>query len=610
MTTVYTRRVSFDSLNPESKLHDVDQPIHIPLQYRLKPRTPQPERPQLDLDFGYSSHTKHTDVMKVFSSISEIHKPTSTPNKVEYVPNRSKRAPKLPPPPEKSILKINPNHEDNEDNSSKESPIRETSTDKNYTLLNGGSSFQDLINKNSGGVNNNSPRKKSIVEMTPDELDAMDQQFRTGVDLHNMKFGGDGYLPFHNLSSIDSKKPDKDLGKLFGNLKATKRALRPSLYNYHSYTINYRHQQMTTFIEQFYNNEENSGDDNDLNNINTSVSGKDGREKTTRVSLPYNLRELLIYISGKKHTWDSIDWALKNYSQDGDHLILISRIPNDDKVYDVALIKSKAQELMDYVLKSLKNLGKADLKASVTIDLIKDNDVKNMIKNSVNLYNPNFLFISTLITTRLNQRLDGIVKLPTYILKHIEVPLIIIPHETGNDNKNHSDANINTEDNDEHIEDEEYRSAVTHKDFYVNKLAAASDTIFDDYTNHIDNDNDSISSTADHPQDFFPNGFSNPNSANLSKKSSNNSIYKVKSLLDSEDPLPETIHRSRTAPSPFDGVKKTNSYSNSIKPVTSSSSVKKVKSTPATTVSPSPPPQPAEKKKSKGFLSVFGLKKK
>ncbi|SCV05608.1 LANO_0H11232g1_1 [Lachancea nothofagi CBS 11611] len=46
-----------------------------------------------------------------------------------------------------------------------------------------------------------------------------------------------------------------------------------------------------------------------------------------KVGFPNSPRTIVCHISGKKHTWIGLDWLLKRYAQDVDHLVIIANIP-------------------------------------------------------------------------------------------------------------------------------------------------------------------------------------------------------------------------------------------------------------------------------------------
>lgn len=600
MSTAYTRRVSFDSLNPSIQV-EPDEPIHIPPQYSSRAKTTSSKR-TLDLNFGYEPSSKHQDLYKVFDSFQEI-------NNKGYKSNLSttrRKIPKLPPPPNKSILKRSV--DDVQDQGA--------AIPKSFNENDQQNSFASVLPSQQ--------RKKSLVEMTAEELLAMDAQFRTGVNLDEFKFDGDNYLPFHNLSSIDSKKPKNGLpniDKLVGNIVTVnnRKLLKTNSINFNSYTVSFRHRLMTKFIDQTYESFETDEEE-------------DEEEDDER---PESLRELIVYISGRRHTWDSINWVLKNFLVDGDHLVIISQLPPEnnsnvdykDELIDCDFIKSKADALSSYIFKAIELLNKQDLKISITIEFIKDSSVKNLIKNSINLYNPNFFIISSLISNRLSIRFENNhVKLPYYLMKNLNLSTIIIPDLLIEKNlisldQNIPEINIETDD-DDYITTSYFLHTLNqisdaYKSIELNQLK--SDISLSSTSNSNSNSRSDSRSTnqannqeyADTPTNYYPKikfsdnlsipKYNNSNPSNSSspfssRRNSNNSsgIYKVKSLLD--DPIPNNIQRSKS----YNSTPITNTISN----VTNSE-----KKLPSNVVKKSKSVDEGSIKKS-GFFSKFGFKKK
>ncbi|CCH44045.1 hypothetical protein BN7_3604 [Wickerhamomyces ciferrii] len=621
MSAVYTRRVSFDSLNPNIQV-EPDEPIHIPPQYQSIQNFPndhesnqqqqqQSNKRGLDLNFGYeptgyNNKDKNQDLFKIFDSFQELN------NKLNYKAQPAsngqnlkirRKTPKLPPPPSKSILK------------------------KNYTFNN-----QDYIINETETIPKNLPddsitsilpsqqRKKSIVEMSPEELLEMDKQYqKTSVsNLDKFEFDGDNYLPLHNLTSFDQsykKNRNQNLNnvdKLVGNIVTinNKKLFKSNNknINFKSYSVNFKHGDMTKFIQNYFNdlNQESNAANQDDKHINENYPNLKHEIKQSSESL----RDLIIYISGRKHTWDSINWVLKNFLINGDHLIIISQLPTLNSIndpnsgYDTILddyddyddeitsefIKEKVDSLSSYIFKCIELLGLEDLKISITIEFIKDKSVKNLIKNSINLYNPNFFLISSLISNRLSIKFENNnIKLPFYLMKNLNLSTIIIPDLLIDRNYTslNKDEIIKSPIPDINIDSGECLNGEIDYDNYLSKLNNISDI----YKNAINTDslsrsnsNSNTSSSlnieqADTPSNYYPNSVpnsgtkikfsdnlsiprynyerSNSNYSNSnsqfssplsSRRNSNNSsgIYKVKSLLDDDQLSTKTSNSSKS----------------------------------------------------------------
>lgn len=421
-------------------------------------------------------------------------------------------------------------------------------------------------------------RKKSLVEMTTEEILAMDNQYRKGsVDLNKFQFDGDNYLPFHNMSSIDSKRPNNGLpniDKLAGNIVTfnNKKIIKPNSMNFKSYSVSFRQKDMSNYIEKIYESYEQDN------------SNKEERE------LPESLRGIMIYISGRRHTWDSINWVLKNFLIDGDQLVIISQLPifddddDDDEIIESEFIKKKAESLSNYIFNAIELLGKENLKISISIEFIKDKNVGDLVKNSIHLYNPGFFLISSLISNRLTIKFDnGHVKLPYYLMKNMNISTIVIPDLLINkelisleNSKNSKNSNIpiivEPDEKDPFLSS---LNKISDAYKYVEQLETDSSNSNSITRSNSNSRSNSTSERAGSPTNYYPkikfsdnltiprynnNGSSSSTSPYSSRRNSNNSsgIYKVKSLLDDEPPNRNKIERTKS----YNSTPITNSISN------------------------------------------------
>lgn len=663
MTTTYRRRVSFDSLSPFMETPP-DEPLHIPLQYlpegvieeiqthRDNTSTPTKGKESssrttnhghghghghvhgLDLNYGFAPASRSNDPSKILGAYVNG---TLDLKAVKSKSNRRK-CPKLPPPPDKSSLKRHTGSyllSSNGDNSNGDS----LTTPRSYTAS------LSLVPATSIGATER--RKRSLVGLTNEQLLAMDQQFRKGVDPESLKFGGDGYLPIHGASAgaIDTRRANKvkDIDKFVGTVANNKKVLGPSL-NYNSYATCYRHKDMSNFIKNYLI---------DAGDVKRT-QGDTIEDKLQNIKVPESLREIIVYISGRRHTWSALDWTLKNFLQGGDNLVIIAQIPefvavdpllkygddssdsaDDDKYdpksvpppwefvdveehYGATGIQDEAQRMADYVFTTLDKFGRKDLKVSFTVELIKEKVVSSMLKQAIALHRPE-VFICSTLASRLFVPLGRHTRLPFYVTEKIKVPSIVIP-----DRLIERRVLDNIEDEDESTNKVGISCDIHHhpkKDQFLDNLNKFTDSL--DPTDGADfvitfpssrsnsNSNSrsnsrSPSTSADSPTEYFPKikfsdnlqvptSSSGGGSGRSSRRNSNNStgIYKVKSLLDSE---PDPVMRSKSYNSPMTG-----SISNGSTPLektNTKTSIKKVKSEPQ-----------QQRKSSGGFLSFFKKKK-
>ncbi|SCU88828.1 LAME_0E01288g1_1 [Lachancea meyersii CBS 8951] len=177
------------------------------------------------------------------------------------------------------------------------------------------------------------------------------------------------------------------------------------------------------------------------------------------------LRTMVCAISGRRHTWSAVDWYVKNLAQDGDHLVIVTRVPKFEELakqttssrtslldgYDFkndkiksppvsrrpstsdcelagleidALARSKCQKMLLYYLGKLS--GKV---MKVTVELIKDNSTTYALTSAIALYRPDFKVVSTVSTNLHIKFKNGHVKLPNFLMRHFWVPTYVIPYE-------------------------------------------------------------------------------------------------------------------------------------------------------------------------------------
>jgi hypothetical protein len=540
------------------------------------------------------------------------------------VGQETKKAPRLPPPPLRSILKANPHY------------VYESKTPKDA------STPRSTLMPHAG-----STKKKSIVEMSDEELMALDSQYRKGVSLENLKFDGDGYLPLHDLTIIEAKKMSntKNIDKFVGTMVNNRKVLRPSISNYHSYSTSYTHTGLSLYIQEFLNK---------------------GKTKNNE-DAPSSLRELALYVSGRRHTWSALDWTIKNFLRDGDHLVVLSQVPdkvavdpenyqyrnddnekvnddNDDsdeplsyeyvdveEYYGTEGIKNEAHRLSAYIFKALQKVGKKDLKISFTVELIKEKNVASLLRNAITLYSPHVFLVSSLATKYSSAGTN--LRLPFYVLNKLSVPSVLIPHQLISDDV----VELKPLDEDSLEGDSMGEESLDELD-PLKRLNRALDALDKGVCTEVDGEvtetsrsrylfnpyNDSHPGTgttssrvtttddeAETPMDYLglqpqkikfsdklqtPSRYSSTYSGNNSRRNSHSSgIYKVKSLLDTES---TPVERSKTYSSPM-----TNSISN-----TSSSSMRRNGNGSSGSLVKKVSSEPSVEKK-KGFFGFLKRKK-
>lgn len=452
--TQFTRRVSFNNLNPES-----DVPS-LPLYANA-----------MSSSSSSSSSTANASTspqISLLNDISKLYPPGKVPSLAKILINNASHSAtthslltptrkklKLPDPPSKSILK------------NKLSPQQLQYNLQHSKSL--GINYHDDLNDiaEPDVVMNGDPsktRRKSYSEMTDEELMALDPQFQTTkskvTNVNQFKFDSQAtyFLPSLRKASLSSS------------------ALKPSSV----YT---------------------SSNDNNYKSISLTVKHKNHDQAAGYVAVDdddtyINLnRTLLTVISGRRHTWNALDWLLNinDYANsdrfliDGDYLVVTSIIPlkfikdleNSKKKSPSAdeVLYKKCQTLLDYIISQLPS---PDLKLKITVEFITDVSAdeaacskkplvgnKYMLTHVYKQYQPTLIIIgnrSTNLNFKYPMRISKagsvaanesgnisddffsatsnseaghyLVKLSSYIIKYSTIPVIVV----GNSTRHHDAA--------------------------------------------------------------------------------------------------------------------------------------------------------------------------
>jgi hypothetical protein len=327
---------------------------------------------------------------------------TKKPNfSTSYTP---KKKLKLPDPPSKSILKNKLSPQQQEANNKTIQYHGDLETLINYT--------DDNLELTTGKPRE---RRKSYAGMSDEELMALDPQFlstksRTG-SIDKFKFDSQKtyYLSAPKKVSASVPKPT------------------------------------TTYP---------SSNENNYKAISMTVKHRDYDK------FEFN-RTLVTVISGRRHSWNSLDWLFLinkeideslTFIQDGDFLVVSSLIPtkliakfgHKHQTMDEYLYK-KCERLSNYILNS-EILRESKLKIKLTVEFILDNDdpagakgYKYMINHVFNQYQPNLFVIGTKssnfnfkypVQVKTSNREEYLIKLSSYIIKYSPVPVILVGHST------------------------------------------------------------------------------------------------------------------------------------------------------------------------------------
>lgn len=174
-------------------------------------------------------------------------------------------------------------------------------------------------------------------------------------------------------------------------------------------------------------------------------------------------RNIILYITGRRHTWVSIDYFISKLLQDGDHLILITRIPecfrNEISILSNNNSETTSSLLDDYHTSSYKNrnkinpelfrnisnnikkylqclisIKKNDIKFKITIDLTLGSSTVSILRNSLEIYSPHLIMTSTKPNFRFQRSHTWKTsRMTDRLVKNFPLPIIVVPSFTLNE---------------------------------------------------------------------------------------------------------------------------------------------------------------------------------
>lgn len=406
-------------------------------------------------------------------SESPLERPSTTGSKLNVG--------KLPPPPDKSILKKLNRHVsesrhidsiDIGDMTTVESKnmIKITNNNTQYnsgskagytqSLFSNLNEVEDRIqNKNrslgdlNDGISGSSTRdlrRKSFANMSDAELAALENSYMslgrsTKSTMDQFDFGKQNPVFFDNKKASTIKIPNTVLDSL-----ACVYPSRPS--------VDYKALSLTMENENFQNC---------VNSVHRKLNNKYKDENGS-------LRVVSCYVSGRRFTWSTVDWYIENFVRDGDHLVIITCIPDfkdkvDSKVQHEKVEKKKKELLniheksieqpkshstksgkekerplskgilLEGVYEEAKIVGKNLLdyyaarlshkKVKITVEMVKDNSTKSALTKVAALYKPSVHIVATVSANIQIKFRNGNVKLPFFVMKHYTIPVIVVPFE-------------------------------------------------------------------------------------------------------------------------------------------------------------------------------------
>ncbi|CDO94775.1 unnamed protein product [Kluyveromyces dobzhanskii CBS 2104] len=411
----------------------------------------------------YSDYDMMMGLHKSKTALSSL---SSRSTSLVRAPTSSSTCGRLPPAPAVSILKQE-SKEDLADESSSpdgidltvETPQMEKTIEKittNNTLENSGNKFgtgyttsafanlnefEDKLMQQQKAKAEPDKKKKSYVDMTDEELAVLERQLRSGgrqtsTDLNHFDFSQQNKLYIGSTAS----RPSVSTKNSKSNAKSADLTLtypsRPSI-THKAISITKEHDR----YRKLYPEEEG--------------------------------RTIVCFINGRRHTWATADWFIKEAARDGDHLVIATSLPMYEELINIikknsasehchsqvrleeytfdgkiknktpsavvelpfrqlGLIINQLDHLTTYKCENILNYyaSKCEEKVmKVTVELVKEVSPKSYAIHLMDLYRPDFHIVSTISTNLSIKFRNGHVKLPNFLYRHLWVPTIVIPYE-------------------------------------------------------------------------------------------------------------------------------------------------------------------------------------
>lgn len=145
-------------------------------------------------------------------------------------------------------------------------------------------------------------------------------------------------------------------------------------------------------------------------------------------------RTLLVYISGRRHTWVCLDYVIAKLLRDGDHLVVISRIPSAFKdglvkdhhsgEVDSAPFNAKSQRIQKYI----KCLLKGNPIVKITVDLYLARTTMGVINEAMHIYYPSMICVAQKPNFRFSQSSHSwsTSRMSARLFKNSHIPLAIV----------------------------------------------------------------------------------------------------------------------------------------------------------------------------------------
>lgn len=158
------------------------------------------------------------------------------------------------------------------------------------------------------------------------------------------------------------------------------------------------------------------------------------------------LRIILVYLSGRKHTWVALDWIVRRFIENGDTVVVVSSIGSIERRRGSRFLPQKnvkltpeerfkqrsrpehikfiANNIMTYIMEVMN----PNVIAKVSVELVVGK-TKDILKDMYKLYEPNLVCTGSKLNTRNSAPLKSWLssRLLDRLVKNFPLPVIVVP---------------------------------------------------------------------------------------------------------------------------------------------------------------------------------------
>ncbi|GME89962.1 unnamed protein product [Ambrosiozyma monospora] len=195
-------------------------------------------------------------------------------------------------------------------------------------------------------------RKKSLVEMTDEEILALDEQFRTRkINLSSFQFENDQYtVPYANADNWAPNKYSQKLGEL--DLDKTEYPTNPVMPTKNSVCLRFQHPLYAEAVDHL-------------------------------LSTGHNPKYYMCALNATMESWAALDYYLEKVGHDGDTLIVSFSVNDDNNLNELA------HKLASVILQKVATHD-SQLKIALNVEFF---NTSNYVNDIVNLYMPSMVIV-------------------------------------------------------------------------------------------------------------------------------------------------------------------------------------------------------------------------